>query len=70
MDAITLCGGHSVGVFLMERMVYDLGENEWFTSDNDGLLSRKMLTDWKIWFYKNLRKKGVESAWQSVETGV
>ncbi len=54
----------------MERMVCGLGENEWFTSDNDGLLSRKMSTDWKIWFYKNLRKKGVESAWQSVETGV
>lgn len=29
MDAITLCGGHSVGVFLMERMVCGLGENEW-----------------------------------------
>jgi len=43
MDAITLCGGHSVGVFLMERMVYGLGENEWFASDNDGLLSRKMM---------------------------
>ena len=39
-------------------------------SKNDGLLSRKMLIDWKIWFYKNLRKKDVESAWQSVETGV
>ena len=42
MDAITLCGGHSVGVFLMERMVCGLGENEWVTPDNDGLLSRKM----------------------------
>lgn len=29
-----------------------------------------MSTDRKIWFYKNLRKKDVESAWQSVETGV
>ena len=29
MDAITLCGGHSVGVFLMERIVCGLGENEW-----------------------------------------
>ena len=28
-----------------------------------------MLANWKIWFYKNLRKKDVESAWQSVETG-
>lgn len=33
-------------------------------------LRRKMSTDRKIWFYKNLRKKDVESAWQSVETGV
>lgn len=29
-----------------------------------------MLANWKIWFYKNLRKKDAESAWQSVETGV
>lgn len=51
-----------------------------FTLDNDSLLSRKMtvgrfmesknVADWEIWFYKNLRKKDVESAWQSVETGV
>ena len=41
-----------------------------FNPDDDGLLSRKMANVWEIWFYKNLRKKGVESAWQSVETGV
>ena len=38
----------------------------WFLT----FLRRKMSTDRKIWFYKNLRKKDVESAWQSVETGV
>ena len=35
-----------------------------------GFLSRRMVKNWEIWFYKNFRKKGVESAWQSVETGV
>ena len=33
-------------------------------------LRRKMSIEQEIWFYKNLRKKDVESAWQSVETGV
>jgi|GEM_PF-5998780 len=51
----------------MERMVCVLGE---FNPDDDGLLSRKMANVWEIWFYKNLRKKGVESTWRFGESRV